>query len=191
MSLELNAADFIKKYEGYTGKAMWDVNAWRIGHGSDTITLPDGTYRAVVSSDTTTPELARKDLARRISKEFIPRVKKKLGAETWDWLPENAQIALLSFAYNYGNIVKKGIVSAAQKRDLKALSDSIVSTTLDDNKRLPENVREVLRKRRREEAAKVLEGSNVSRSTERSGGGFFWIILFVAAGFVVYFIFFT
>ena len=74
------AAEYVKKWEGFSEKAVWDVNAWRLGHGSDTLTLPDGTYRKVLQTDKTTRELAAKDLARRIRLEFEPKVEKKIGS---------------------------------------------------------------------------------------------------------------
>ena len=30
-------AELLKKYEGFNRVAVWDVNAYRIGYGSDTI----------------------------------------------------------------------------------------------------------------------------------------------------------
>jgi len=60
------AAELLKKYEGFNRTAVWDVNAWRIGHGSGTITLNNGTYRKVVKGDTTTEANALKDLTRRV-----------------------------------------------------------------------------------------------------------------------------
>ena len=72
-SYYLDASKFIAQYEGFTPVATWDVNAWRIGHGSDTITLDNGSYRKVVQGDQTTKLNASKDLARR-----IPEFEKKL-----------------------------------------------------------------------------------------------------------------
>ena len=156
MSLDKSAADFIKQFEGFTPTAMWDVNAYRIGHGSDTLELPNGTYRKVVQGDTTTRELAAKDLARRISTEFIPRVKNQVGAEAWDRLPEPSQVALLSLAYNYGSITKKAILDAAKEGNVIKLAKAIVDSTYNDNAKLPTNVRNALRSRRAKEAEYAL-----------------------------------
>jgi GH24 family phage-related lysozyme (muramidase) len=155
MSLETNAAIFIKKYEGYIDHASWDVNAYRLGHGSDTITSPDGSYRKVVKGDTTTREAAQRDLERRIKKEFIPKVAKQIGEPHWSKLPENAKIGLLSLAYNYGSVSKKAILDATKSGDLKKISQAIVDSTYNDNSKLPEKTRNVLRKRRADEASMV------------------------------------
>lgn len=152
MSLETDAAIFIKKFEGYSSKPYWDVNAYRLGHGSDTVTFPDGSYRKVLKTDTTTRELAQKDLERRLKKEFIPTVKNQVGEPSWSNLPDPAKVSLISLAYNYGSITKKAIVDAARSGDVEQLSKSIVDSTYNDNKKLSEKVRNVLRDRRAKEA---------------------------------------
>lgn len=190
MSLSLECADFVKSFEGFAKKAMFDVNAFRIGHGSDTITLPDGSFRKVKEGDTTTLELARIDLARRIDKEFIPRVKKQIGDE-WDSLSDKAKIALVDLAYNYGS-VKKAIVAAAKTGDEKKLADTIISATYNDNKKLPEGVRNALRKRRKLEAELIL-GATFKTSAEKvsvsSGGGLFGLLIFAVMGYAFYYFF--
>ena len=149
------AASFIKDFEGFNPNATWDVNAYRIGHGSDTLTLSNGTYRKVKKGDTTTRELAAKDLARRIEKEFEPRVRKQIGEKYYDELPNPAKIALISLAYNYGGLkVKDGhlqpIIDAARIGDVDKLADSIVESTKNDNKGTKYYVG--LQKRRKKEA---------------------------------------
>jgi len=150
MAFYESAAEFIKKYEGYAPKATWDVNAYRIGHGSDTLTLPDGTFRKVVKGDTTNEESAAKDLARRIKLDFEPKVKKQIGEPYYSNLPEPARIALLSLAYNYGSITKKAIIDAARTGDVVKLSDAIIESTKDDNK--GKSYYNALLKRRKKEA---------------------------------------
>jgi GH24 family phage-related lysozyme (muramidase) len=155
MSLETEAAIFVKKFEGYIDNATWDVNAYRLGHGSDTITFPDGSYRKVAKGDKTTREMAQKDLERRLKKEFIPKVETKIGQPYWNNLPENAKVGLISLAYNYGNVSKKSIVDAARSGDLNKLSIALVDSTYNDNKKLPENIRNTLRSRRAKEASLI------------------------------------
>jgi len=130
MSLEANAADVIKRFEGYSSKTYWDVNAWRLGYGSDTLALPNGTYRTVKQSDTTTPEMAEKDLERRISREFLPAIRSAVGEPYWSKLPEPAKVALISITYNYGVGFGKNyprVTNAARSGDLKALSQEIAA----------------------------------------------------------------
>ena len=38
----MNAFDLIKRFEGFRTTPYWDVNAYRTGYGSDTVTLADG-----------------------------------------------------------------------------------------------------------------------------------------------------
>ncbi len=152
------AADFIKKYEGFAEKATWDVNAYRLGHGSDTLTLPDGTYRKVVQGDKTTLELAAKDLARRIKKDFEPKVVRQIGQNYYDKLPDNAKIALISLSYNYGSITKPAIIDAAKSGDVNKLANAIVESTKNDNAGTP--YYNGLRKRRQAEADFAKSGSN-------------------------------
>jgi len=151
----MKAADFLITYEGFAPRAMWDVNAWRIGYGSDTHTDATGAVRKVQQGDTTTPTDARRDLDRRISKEFIPKIINKIGADTWAAMPEGTRTALISIAYNYGNVPKQAIIKAAQSRDLTTLAKVWTESTYNDNKKLPENVRNALRKRRAKEAALI------------------------------------
>ena len=101
------AVEFLKQKEGFTPVAMWDVNAWRIGYGSDTITDALGNVRKVVQTDRVTVADADRDLKRRIEKEFIPRIIKNIGADAWNKYGDNTKIAFISFAYNYGSIKKR------------------------------------------------------------------------------------
>lgn len=153
MSLETDAAIFIKKFEGYSSKPYWDVNAYRLGHGSDTITFPDGSFRKVQKTDITTREMAQKDLERRLKKEFIPKVKSQVGEPSWSNLPDPAKVSLISLAYNYGSITKQAIIDAARSGNVESLSKAIVDSTYHDNKKLSEKVRNSLRDRRAHEAA--------------------------------------
>lgn len=147
------AADFIKSFEGFAPVAMWDVNAWRLGYGSDTITTDlNGAYRKVEQGDKTTKEMAGIDLQRRIQKEFEPRVIRQLGADKYKALPDTAKIALLSLCYNYGSITKKAIRDAAKSGDMAKLKQAIVESTYNDNSRLGIKIQNSLRARRKKEA---------------------------------------
>lgn len=157
------AVEFIKKHEGFISKPIWDVNAWRIGYGSDTLTLPDGTIRKVAQSDTTTQSLALKNLEHRIGTEFIPKIKNKVGGSVFESQTNGTKTALVSFAYNYGNIVKKSIVDALKTNDAEAISRAWISSTWDDNKTLSNTMRTALRKRRLDEA--MLIDPNVKSRT--------------------------
>lgn len=135
MSFYDKVADYIKKHEGYRDNAYWDVNAYRIGYGSDTITTSkSGAYRKVVKGDVTTKEMATIDLARRIKNEFEKTLINQVGKDNYNKLPENTKIALLSLVYNYGSITKKDIIEAIKTGDTAKIAKAVIDTTVKDNK---------------------------------------------------------
>ena len=148
------AADLLKKYEGFNRFATWDVNAYRIGYGSDTITNNSGQYRKVVKGDQTNEQLATKDLERRI-KEFEKKLIKQVGSEFWDPLHYQVKAALISLAYNYGGLKPSlnKTIEAIQTGNNKTIAKTILDETKNHNKKLNENIRAALYKRRQKEAA--------------------------------------
>lgn len=158
------AAAYVIKFEGFISSPAWDVNAWRVGYGSDTLTDAAGNFRKVLQSDTTTREAANRDIKRRISTEFIPKIKNKIGADTWDRLSNNAKIAFVSLAYNYGSVTKTAIIAAAKTGNAQQLAAAWIASTYNDNAKLPESMRQALRKRRADEAALILSGSSGTTS---------------------------
>ena len=158
MSYYLDASKFIAKEESFIDHAIWDVNAYRIGYGSDTITLDNtGKFRKVVKGDKTTKELATIDLARRIPKEFEAVLKKQIGAG-YNKLNDCAKVALLSFVYNYGSIRSwhKNILKFGKEGNNIELANAIVNDTLNDNPNLSLNVRNALKNRRKRERDYIL-----------------------------------
>jgi GH24 family phage-related lysozyme (muramidase) len=113
----------LRDKEGFKSSTYWDVNAHRVGFGSDTITAADGSVRQVKQGDTVTRADAERDLARR-SAEFLGGVKSSVGEEAFNKLNPNQQAALGSVAYNYGSL-PAGVVAAAKSGDTEALARSI------------------------------------------------------------------
>ena len=113
----------IRKHEGFSKKAYWDVNAYRTGYGSDTITDKNGDIRKVTKSSTVTKDDAERDLVRR-SQIFANEARKQVGAEHWDKLPSDAQAALTSVAYNYGSLPKK-VAKSVKTGNLNQISESV------------------------------------------------------------------
>lgn len=169
MSYFNTAADFIQKEEGFRTTAYWDVNAYRIGFGSDTITMPNGSFRKVVKGDKITKEMAVADLTRRMRDEFEPKVKKQIGEPYYSNLPDSAKVSLLSLAYNYGSITKKAIIDAARTGNPQLLAKAIVDSTYDDNKKLSESQRTALRNRRAKEANFIVAGMAAVTKAVTSG----------------------
>jgi tape measure domain-containing protein len=96
------AGQLIKGFEGFRSTPYYDVNAYRIGYGSDTITLADGTIRQVVEGMRITRADADRDLVRRIMQEFMPAARRAVGSDRFDSLAPQQQAVLTSLAYNFG-----------------------------------------------------------------------------------------
>jgi len=124
--LVTQAYELIIKYEGFNATAKWDVSNWRIGHGSSTVTMADGSVyrlsnnRSEPPTITITREDADRDLHRRISDEFIPSVKKSLGSNAYDVWEAGTIAALTSICYNYGSL-PGSIIAAAKTKTTSTL----------------------------------------------------------------------
>jgi GH24 family phage-related lysozyme (muramidase) len=72
--------------------------------------------------------MAKKDLERRISQQYLPAIRSAVGEPAWSKLPEPAQVALVSLTYNYGTGFGRNhpsVIAAARSGDLHALSQQI------------------------------------------------------------------
>jgi hypothetical protein len=117
------AIPFIKTQESKTGaqiKAYKDVDytvaagyKWRIGWGSDTITTPGGSTRAVKEGDVITQSQADADLERRLKTEFKPKVISTCRANgvDYDSLPSPVKTVFIDCAYNYGSLWNDIVIS--------------------------------------------------------------------------------
>lgn len=156
-----SAAGVIKGFEGFSAKAYYDVNAYRAGYGSDTVTLSDGSIRAVVQGMTVTLADAERDLARRIG-EFQDGIKSKIGADTFNSMSQNQQDALTSIAYNYGSLPER-IVEAIKTGNEGAIYTAIRGLGSDNGG--------VNRKRRNAEADLFANGANSPSITAAQDAG--------------------
>jgi len=158
----LNTAfEIIKKFEGFAPRAVWDVNAYRLGYGSDTITNHNGTFRKVLKTDTTNASAAKLDLIRRI-KDFDKAARIKVGGRYWDALHNNVKAALLSLAYNYGSINKRSVINAIKTGNSFKIAEALILSTSGDNKRLPTSVQKALLNRRKKEAEIIKNSPNAT-----------------------------
>jgi hypothetical protein len=73
------AANVIEQFEGYLSVAAWDVNAYRLGYGSDT---EGPEQRPVRRGMTTTPARALANLAVRIP-QYEAKIVAQVGAGPW------------------------------------------------------------------------------------------------------------
>lgn len=93
------AASFIAYWEGFIDHAEWDVNAYRLGFGSDT----EGLQQVRVTKGmTTTRALALGNLALRVP-AFMAVAKGQLGS-LFDALGLATKVAAVDLCYNYGRI---------------------------------------------------------------------------------------
>jgi GH24 family phage-related lysozyme (muramidase) len=128
------AAQVLRHEEGFIPTPKWDVNAYRVGYGSDTITRPDGTVLAVRPGMTVTRDDAERDLQRRIASGEGARARDQVGADVFDKLPAGAQAGLISTAYNYGSLPDE-VVVAAKSGDLSATAQAVRSLSTNTERR--------------------------------------------------------
>jgi GH24 family phage-related lysozyme (muramidase) len=121
----------LRDKEGFKSSTYWDVNAERVGYGSDTITAADGTIRTVKRGDTVTRADAERDLQRRTA-ESLDSVRKSVGDEAFSRLNPNQQAALGSVTYNYGRL-PDNIAAAARSGDAAAIAAAIEARQGDNN----------------------------------------------------------
>jgi len=98
-----SAFDMIRRFEGFKTAPYWDVNHFRVGFGSDTITREDGSVVEVKPGMTVTETDAARDLQRRIV-ATQGRIVGAVGQDKWDGLSAPAKAAVTSVAYNYGTL---------------------------------------------------------------------------------------
>ncbi|MDQ1185933.1 lysozyme [Agrobacterium larrymoorei] len=137
------AKALLRKEEGFRDVPYWDVNAHRVGYGSDTTVTADGKVVQVTKGMKISREDAERDLDYRLTKREGLQVQKQLG-DTWGKLPPGAQAALASVGYNYGSLPKE-VVAAAKTGNLQMLSSAVAGLSANPG-------------RRKREAAMILAG---------------------------------
>lgn len=118
-----DVAELIKGFEQFRSMPYWDVNAYRVGYGSDTVTLADGTIQKVVQGMKVSVEDANRDLTRRIG-EFQETVRGQIGADTFNAMNDSQQAAITSIAYNYGSLPQR-IVDAIRSGSTETVYNAI------------------------------------------------------------------
>jgi GH24 family phage-related lysozyme (muramidase) len=147
-SLEDQATALVAKFEGFIPEPSWDVNNWRIGYGSSTITDENGNVEHLSNDPSEKPDItiskqdAARDLKRRLEDEFIPKVTK------YDNNLNNGTLAaLVSVAYNYGSL-PNSVVNAMNSGDIKTIAKSVL--------KLKSHNGGINERRRKKEAAYIL-----------------------------------
>lgn len=136
-----DAAGMLRGFEGFRTQPYWDVNHWRVGYGSDTVTRADGTIETVTPFTRVTREDAERDLARRIG-DLSSRAKVAFGVDEngnsqWDKLPPSAKAAVISVGYNYGHI-PRDLIGPGQRGDAQALAQAIAALPANPGRRAQE-----------------------------------------------------
>lgn len=146
-----DAPAMLRQFEGLKLGAYYDVNHFRVGYGSDTVTRADGTIEKVTPSTRITQEDAERDLQRRTA-QTQDSIRSQIGGDAWNKLSGAAQTSLTSVAYNYGSLPDR-VIPAAQSGDPQAISQAILGLSGDNSG--------INARRRSAEAANVLaSGSN-------------------------------
>jgi GH24 family phage-related lysozyme (muramidase) len=130
------AAALLRDVEGFRDSPYWDVNAHRVGYGSDTITRADGTVVKVQPGMRITREDAERDLQRRIA-EFESTAKGQVGEAEWNALPASARAALISVTYNYGSLPST-VVDAIKTGDVNAVASAVEGLSANKSRRQKE-----------------------------------------------------
>lgn len=145
-----DAMGMLREFEGFRPGTYWDVNAHRVGYGSDTITTADGQVRKVKAGDKVSRADAERDLARRTN-EVQSFAIQRVG-NGWNNLTPGAQAAIVSVGYNYGTGSKRlnPLWEAAARGDSNAVARVIQSFAGDNGG--------VNADRRNREAAAAIQG---------------------------------
>jgi hypothetical protein len=132
---------FLREREGFSPVSYWDVNYYRIGYGTGTITRSDGTFIPVSQNwsgeykkrsngtfslrkgekvrlgggpnNRVTREEAELDLQRRIKTEFRPKVIKRLreSGVNYEELPLLVKLVFVDISYNYGSAFPRDFIN--------------------------------------------------------------------------------
>lgn len=129
------AKALLRHEEGFRAQPYWDVNAHRVGYGSDT-TFVNGKPIAVTPGMKITREQAEADLDYRLSGREGAQVQKQLG-DTWQQMPDNVRAALASVGYNYGSL-PSNVVTAAKSGDVEALAAAVGGLSANPERRARE-----------------------------------------------------
>ncbi|MEY9198669.1 GH24 family phage-related lysozyme (muramidase) [Sinorhizobium fredii] len=158
---ESAAAQMVKGFEGFISKAKWDVDAFRAGFGSDTVTRANGQIEKVTKDTVVTLADAQRDLERRLV-EFQSGIQQAIGIDTWNSLNEAQQAALTSIAYNYGELPQRIVAAIESGGGAEAVANAIAGLGGDNGG--------INKRRRNEEAQSFLSGTGISMKEAGLGG---------------------
>lgn len=120
--------DMLKQFEGWQGVGKWDVNAYRAGYGSSTVTLADGSIQKITQGMVVNRDDAERDLDRRILGYFEEQ--KRVAGPAYDTFTAEQKAALASIQHNYGSIPGR-IQPALASGDAQAIANAIAGLAMD------------------------------------------------------------
>jgi GH24 family phage-related lysozyme (muramidase) len=134
------AAELLRDFEDFSPTPYYDTNNWRIGFGSDTITLADGSIIRLPSDPSVRPDYtitlddAERDLARRLPVFERRGIVHYVGKSAWRGLTIDAKAALISLAYNYGSFANlESVVRAIKTGNQQVIADAVAARAVDNN----------------------------------------------------------
>ena len=116
----------IREKEDFRSKPYWDVNAWRVGYGQDTINGQRVTPGMRVSR-----EQAEQALSGRYFGKERPAIIRQVGSQQFDQLEPNQRAVLGSLQWNYGHVPPR-VVRAVQSGNCMATASAIQSLRTHD-----------------------------------------------------------
>ena len=147
----VRAAKILRKEEGFRNNAYWDVNAWRVGYGTEFNKSKPNSY---TKDSWISREGAEKQLMQYDLPKFEKVIMKQMGKQYWNALNANVQAALLSVAYNRGSLTK-GLIAASRTGNAQTIASQIRRTDASTHQ-----------KRRNNEAALALSKENINHQPE-------------------------
>ncbi len=160
---EAEAANFISLKEGFTEVAVWDINHYRGGYGSDKI-FRNNQLITVTKGTIFTKKEAVQTLEKYSITTYSNPIIEAIGNSNWEKLNNHQKSALVSLGYNVGAfyMTTRGygekIAAAIKKGDYQAAAQGI----LDGPKTAGGEYLPGLAKRRKEEAQLFLYPANKS-----------------------------
>jgi hypothetical protein len=123
------AANFIEQYEPYLPVAKWDVDGYRIGYRSSTESKKQ---IPVVKHMVTTRERAFDNIEARLP-DFENVIISQVGASHWEVLPDQAKVALLALAHDYGDLPDSVAYAVMQADGLEFISSAVEALAGDNH----------------------------------------------------------
>lgn len=114
-------------------KPKWDVDHWRVGYSSDTITRADGSVESVKEDSVITADDAERDLHRRV-RVAANTASADIGSIAWGRLDDATHAAISSVIYHYGHL-PSSLVDPLRSGDKEAIAVAVESLSSNPDRR--------------------------------------------------------